>query len=229
MHIQDMIQNIPGLCAIKDIDSRYIAISNDALGKLFGAKSFRNDIMDSDIPGTVSKLSNDFILSDQDVMKHNKTIRALNFGSWSKNFSGMILCEKKPYHLNGKLIGVSFNSTPLDSTVIKSLRSIINFDLIKKINHSMNCSLTINQKYHKLSYNAQRTLFFLLFGLSNQAMATHLNVSQRTVEHYITELKVVFNSSKKSEIIENAISQGFAFDIPDSVLSTPQSIVLHSI
>lgn len=217
MNIQDVIWHLPGIVAIKDLEHRYIALSRDTANSIFEIDDYESGLKDCDIPGPISELSDTFVKSDKDVLASNVVQKALNIGKWSDEISGAMLAIKKPYYVDNKLIGVSINATMLDVRVHTSLRYLLNQDLLHSINKGSSHDLTVGYKYGNLSKRAQYCLFFLFHGISNKDIASSLKCSARTVEHYITELKDYFNVSKKSQVIDSAVSAGFPLDIPDFI------------
>lgn len=224
--LSDCFYNLPGIVAIKDIDHNYIALSKSALNQLFNKQDFVEGLKDSDIPGPISELSEIFIANDKEILQTQKPEKFLDIGVWSSLFSGALMSTKKPYILDGELKGVAIHATPIDANIFKLLRGVLNTDLLKKLNTDPALSMTVGKKYSLLSQNAQYCLYFLMFGLTNREIATHLNCSNRTIEHYIEELKNALNTDKKSSIIDAAISQGFAFDIPDFIFNKHSSFVI---
>lgn len=221
MIYQEFIANMPGYFAIKDKSSKYIALSNDASKDIFGLKDFRNNLMDYDIPGSMSLLSEAFIESDKEVIETQQTLKAINIGKWTDNLEGALIAEKKPFYVGESLEGVFISATKLNNDIFSLFRTIINSDLVKKIRDVKNCELSLNKKYCNLTSRSQVVLFFLLYGLSNKEIAVFLNCSHRTIEHNIDELKSIFAVDKKNQIVEAAISQGYALDIPDFITNKP--------
>lgn len=62
------------------------------------------------------------------------------------------------------------------------------------------------------------TLFYLLRGKSGNEIAAILKRSPRTIEKHIEALKLVFNCSKKSELIEKTLDSGCLNYIPKSFI-----------
>lgn len=62
------------------------------------------------------------------------------------------------------------------------------------------------------------TLFYLLRGKSRNEIAAIRKRSPRTIEKQIEALKLVFNCSKKSELIEKALDSGYLNYIPQSFI-----------
>ncbi len=74
--------------------------------------------------------------------------------------------------------------------------------------------------FENLTKRESEVLFFIARGKSTKCIANILNISSRTVEKHVENIKIKFNCRKKNEIIDYAISQGYIAIIPNSLLST---------
>lgn len=89
----------------------------------------------------------------------------------------------------------------------------------------------INKLYHNENYDVQqyfinkntdenltpkelKVLFFLLRGSTAKEIAKKMKLSNRTIEQYIDSIKNKFKCSTKSQIIDYAVSKGYAHIIP---------------
>lgn len=82
----------------------------------------------------------------------------------------------------------------------------------------------LNKQIYKVNYNAKDDfeltkrqhlcLYFLVRGKSAKEIARVLNLSPRTVESYITQLKIKFHCSSKNELVEKAIHLGYYTIVP---------------
>ena len=69
----------------------------------------------------------------------------------------------------------------------------------------------------KLSNREQECLYFILRGKSAKEISTILNLSSRTVEVYLNNLKLKFNCINKSQLIEFSIVEGYINFMPESL------------
>ena len=60
---------------------------------------------------------------------------------------------------------------------------------------------------------------FLLRGYSAKQIARCLNISSRTVEAHLNNLKIAFNVRNRAELISECIALGLASNIPKSLLN----------
>lgn len=78
-------------------------------------------------------------------------------------------------------------------------------------------SLT-NEKYnhYHLTKHESFCLFYLVRGNTAKLIAKKMNISFRTVETYLENIKIKLNCKNKSELIEKAIEEGFLTTIPNA-------------
>lgn len=79
------------------------------------------------------------------------------------------------------------------------------------------CAIESNYPEINLSERQMQCLYYLLRGKSASATAAILNLSKRTIETYIEEIKNKLGCINKSEIIELAITRGYIDIIPKSI------------
>ena len=72
----------------------------------------------------------------------------------------------------------------------------------------------------QLSERQSECLFFLLRGKTTKEVAHLLNLSPRTVESYINEIKFKLQCNTKSQLIEKAIHSGYLNIIPTNVFQS---------
>lgn len=70
-----------------------------------------------------------------------------------------------------------------------------------------------------LSKREEECLYFLIRGKSSKEIGRILNLSPRTVEHYIDNIKGKFGCDSKRNLIAKAIDAGYLYVIPDGVLA----------
>lgn len=70
----------------------------------------------------------------------------------------------------------------------------------------------------KLPLRQAQCLFFLLRGKPIKAIAKILCLSPRTIESYIENIKIRFNCSTKSELIDKAFERGYLNVLPRSLI-----------
>lgn len=79
----------------------------------------------------------------------------------------------------------------------------------------------LDSKYEglKLSPIESQCLFYLIRGKSTKMIAKVLNLSSRTVETYIEQIKSKMSCRTRSELIEIAIENGFLEIVPSGIIN----------
>lgn len=91
-------------------------------------------------------------------------------------------------------------------------------NLLQKSLHDQHHTNYFSIKDTHLSSRESECLFYLLRGKTAKQIARLLNLSPKTVEHYIENIKLKFQCQTKSELISKAIEQGFTNIIPKSIV-----------
>jgi DNA-binding CsgD family transcriptional regulator len=73
---------------------------------------------------------------------------------------------------------------------------------------------------NNLSEREMECLFFTLRGKSSKTIGKILNLSAKTVEYYIDQLKIKLNCKNKAELIEHALTNGYLNVLPNRLVST---------
>ena len=105
----------------------------------------------------------------------------------------------------------------------KLLRSELHSKESAKLLHYQSHSIiNTNNNNLKLSKRQLECWFYLLRGKTAKEIGKILNVSFRTIEAHIEQLKFKFDCSARSMLIEKAIIAGYMHDIPETLLEKKQ-------
>lgn len=211
-----LLNKLPGAIGFKDINSTYLG-GNKKLAAHMGYNHPRNIIglSDQDIRSKMVHLADKFIANDKHVMKHGEQ-QHIDVGLYPDGNYKVVLATKKPlYDECNNIVGVAFSRTDLNSSLLHKMLSKNDF---------LHCPgyFSIGHHYgnYKITNREAETLFFILRGYSAKEIALRLNLSRKTIEYYIQQLKNKFSCNKRSELIEKCISFGYFYNIPTSILST---------
>lgn len=81
--------------------------------------------------------------------------------------------------------------------------------LPQKISEIYDNYVATKSKNFKFSQRETECLYFLVRGKTAKGIAQILNLSVRTIESYISNLKIKLGCYSKTELIEKAIENGF--------------------
>ena len=226
---KDLISNIfnqmPGYFLLKDLNSVYVA-GNRATAKLFGFNKCKQlaGITDYDIKCEAANHASLFIKQDETLKKTGNNIQVLDIHTYANKEIKVLLINKSLLkEKNGKIALINCYCVELTNQFISSIAYKLTKDksfeskhnLIKESKHYY-----LNQKYGdlKLSKRQSQCMFYLLRGKTASMIAILLNLSTRTVESYIEEIKYKMGCNSKTQIIEKSIMLGFVEIIPDGIL-----------
>jgi DNA-binding CsgD family transcriptional regulator len=153
-------------------------------------------------------------------------MKFLVYDCYANEIRKVLFGEKCPFFDDrGKIIGVMCNVFDISNLKLLDLgQLLINFK--KKSSHSLDIydnffCYKIEQDDFKydLSPRQQECLFFIIRGKTAKMVAQELNISYKTVEIYIEQIKNKLNCSSKNDLIEKAMADGYMNIIPSSLFS----------
>lgn len=144
--------------------------------------------------------------NDTDVLSSGK-IKLVN----EKLLSGTdFLSIKTPLYNESKVIGLcgitlSFSSSNLSdfTDVLVEVNKLFQNPSLDKEFDKLNSTFLINKP--KLTSREQDCLYFYMKGFSSKETAEKLNLSPRTIEYYIDNIKSKLGVGKRSELIKRAL------------------------
>lgn len=165
---------------------------------------------DFDVPSKLANGAAEFIKIDHLVRSSKKKFTSIEFLETLGGWKG-VLVEKKILpdgHLFCQAIEVE--KTPL----IPLTQKLANYS--KKNNNNV---WLLSEDYPNMNLSArqQQCLFYTIQGKTAKEIGAILNLSPRTIESYIEQIKNVLNCYSKSALVEKAFAEGFAYFVPASV------------
>ena len=227
----NLFNQLPGCWGCKDINSKYIKVNKEY------ARLFDSDLPDDyigltdfDLPGERSHFAEEFQAQDKEVIRTGKQMRVLNI-HLDKNKKGWRahLFTKSPWRdVDNKIVGVIFSGMELKDTAILEVGHWICRATEMNTNTSDKSifTTTVPQSNIKLNARESEVLFFLLYGKKPQYIASSLDLSVKTIDNYVGQLREKFNVGTKNQLIEMALDLGYSSHIPNSLIKRPISIIL---
>jgi DNA-binding CsgD family transcriptional regulator len=205
----------------KDINSVYTAINKDC-AELFGIKKGRHfsGFTDHDIPCKISEFSEQFQQQDKQVIASGQPLKIIEIHLCSKNQWQVMLNTKNPLRdENNDIVGTFACCINITKQLGQLQHLFSSMQMIQSAKKSTlnRGSYILHQENIEpfLTKRQMDCLFYLMRGKTAKETASLLNLSKRTVEYYIAQMKNTFLCHTKSELIDLAISQGFMNIIPD--------------
>ncbi len=220
--LSHIISQMPGFVAWKTVDSVYAA-TNELCAKLAGYKNVDSYLgtKDYDWKCDAVEIADKIIAQDKLVLETKKQWRSFNVLKFSHSLTYYYSQKSVIYAPNNDILGILFIGTILtDTATLKILNSISQYDpekSEKKVQHKI---YSISDSAHELhlTRRQEECLFYILRGKNAKTIAKILGLSFRTIEVYINELKVKFQCSCKSSLIEKAIELGYFYRVPISLI-----------
>ncbi|MBS0358625.1 MAG: helix-turn-helix transcriptional regulator [Proteobacteria bacterium] len=213
----------PGLYGGKDLSGCYLYLSDD-FAPLFGYRSLDHFMehtrTDYDIKAKAVELAPVLIEEDKKVVTNECAIKMVTFACFTNDTWSLMYAEKKPIYKDNKIYGVA--SSYIEVTEKRMQSFLLNsceknyFFENKKKQFSFNFQQNHNEKL--FSKRESECLFFVIRGKACSEIASILGIKRRTVEVYVDNLKEKLKVFNKSQLIEKALSLGYYFIIPESII-----------
>ena len=232
--LQVLFDQMPGCWGCKDKDSVFM-YGNKEYAKIIGIKEEQHlDVIgrtDFDMPCDTVNCAGLFRQQDKTVMTSEQKLRILDIHPFAgKEWKAYIFTKTPLYDDNKNVSGTIFHGVNITSPTVLELGSLLSrmTSNIQDNLLSSQSSFLLKHKFNeiKLSDREAECLFFLLRGKTAKLIAAYLGISPRTVEEYITHLKIKFNAQNKYELIDNALQAGFLNTIPEGLFKTQLSLIL---
>ncbi len=221
-----------GVWGCKDENSVFM-YANEEYGKIIGLKHHYEVIgrTDFDMPCETVNCAHLFQLQDKEVILTSKKMRILDIHPFAGHEWRAYIFTKVPLiDETNKVIGTIFHGADITSSNIIELGCILS-----KISDNKSGDESLGQSSYllgknldklKLSDRQTEILFYLLRGKTVKKIALLLNISPRTTEDYLEQLKNKFNAINKHELIDKAINLGYLNLIPERLFNKQLSIIL---
>jgi len=210
--------SLPATVFWKDIQGVFLGC-NDAMAELASLSSRHAVVGFTDVELIGEKAAMQFVNNDREVIKSGRT---LVFDEYYRDGKGVLIkgiSTKAPlFDLQGNLVGlwgVSFLETVLDDAHNKL--APITFDGRSGYHNALSQTRQLTNRHVKtksdpieaLSTREKQCLQLVAKGLSAKAIGEELELSKRTVETYIDNVKSKLGCINKTELVVAAIKYKF--------------------
>lgn len=191
----EIMESLPLYLYAKDIQGKYLYINNYHAKQL----GFRqcDDIIgltDRDLNCLPKEQAINLQINDKKIIASGNRNTFIEPVTLVNNDKPILVSQKLPlYSREKKIIGIMGASFAINSEMLNSKF------FHKKLGNLISTSLVANCKLSKRQYDC---LYLLLKGFATKQIAQRLNLSPRTIEHYINIIKQKFNCSTRQDIIE---------------------------
>lgn len=222
LYNQDLIDQLPGLFYIVDLESKFLHVNN-VFTQWTGFKSCESliDRTYTDMRCRAAERHLYFKEQDHLAIASMKPVTILAYVCYAHDWL-VVFGEKYPLKSpTGELLGIVSHFRDITKYHLIDLYRFLNVGKTKNLipQQQIEYILAEYDPELELSPRQSQCLFFLLRGKSYKEIAHILNISTRTSEGYITEIKTKLNCVSKSELIDLAISKGYMNIIPKGMLN----------
>lgn len=222
--LSSMIEQMPGPCAFKDQDSTFVyankefkvVIGLDPQQDLRGLTNF-------DLPAGMASMAEAFRQQDKYVMERQIAITSVIVHRYERANCRAFIVVKKPFcDQETNIRGVLFHGTEITAIHAGAVEAYPQRLRPKHISISSlrreSLVITDSEMNIEMTRRESEILYFLLRGGTAKRIANALSISSRTVEQYIEMLKNKFAAPRKSDLIEQAMSMGYLYVVPETLL-----------
>lgn len=219
------LETSPAWFAWKDEEARFLgcteetaAMCNSSVEKALGKNELEHDSIFAE------SFKQFFLSEDQHVLKTGQRYQA--FGSFDYADTRRHLCYTKErlwdeHHQKFIVLGLGIE---MPEYVINFLGQNLNKNLSHKphesgfVLHFSNVNFTPLENNIQLSSREEECLFLILRGETSKGMARILNISARTVEFHMDNLKTKLGCVRKNQLLKAAVELGYQSFIPERFL-----------
>ena len=215
-----LLSTLPGYIGLKDHNSRIFLVNNNvaALTGYASPQCFLDkEIFDEDLNCQASELMDEFIEQDQRVFTSKKVVKELIYAQYANGQPYVFYNERYPIvNSQNEVIAIWCAATDITNINIidfsMAYTQLTDYYLNGKSKRQFIINLSDDSDdtdENELSKRQYQCIYYLLRGYSAKQIANQLGISSRTVETHIHRLKVKYQCTSKSQLIETVLSHGF--------------------
>lgn len=206
-----LIDSLPCIYILKDIHSNYLCFNQEAL-RVSQISKREGVIGKTDIDMPWREFSDRYMDQDKRVMR-GETLFNIDPTIRTDGSKILLLTKKAPIYSNsGKIIAVSGVSFELSRDKFSNLLTLLASSGLTFSDFSFDSQERSSQfRYEDIEFSPRQAQVVgrLLRGHSAESASKALNISRRTVETHIENIKNILNYDKKSDLINMAFEKGF--------------------
>lgn len=231
--IKYLFDQMPGAWGCKDKESTFI-YANEEYGKIIGVRNHEDitGMTDYDMPCDTVKCAGMFREQDKTVISTGKRMRILDIHPFSGQVWKAYIFTKTPLlNEEKRIVGTVFHGMDITDASMLEMGTVLTRLAVESVPNDLLGGQTSylignNFKNIKLTERQSECLFYLLRGKTAKQMAKILNISHRTIEEYLEQLKCKFNVVTKYDLINKAIECGYLNVIPETLFNRQLSLKL---
>jgi DNA-binding CsgD family transcriptional regulator len=206
--------------------------TNELTATLLGFKTSEECIgkTDYDIKCEAVKLADQFREEDKLVLETKKSYKSIKILKLANDRTVIFHSIKKPlYGINNEFMGIYHEGIILPSNCYaKALNYLAKVNPKNPNQIFFNTPIEIKhtkEKYLDLTDSQKECMFIYCHVKTAKSIANILNLSHRTVENHLTNVKNKLNCLNESQLFDKCYTEGYIYNIPGSLLSNGGVII----
>lgn len=200
-----------GLNAWKNPDSTYLSMT-DFTARMVGFKRGFDAVgaTDYDLACPAVESANLFQTVDQDVLARNQNRQSVAFDEYTDGWKLFCAEHIVVQNLAGKPIGLMIGGQEITALPLLSFGVALNQIFREKIIHRKSFIADLAPRYEALDLSEKQSqcLFYYLNGYAAKEIAKLLQLSSRTIETHIENIKCLLDCSTKRQLFEKISHAG---------------------
>ncbi len=219
-----MIPALPGLHGIVDLQGRFLSISNqfaNYIGYQSSEDLLGQGVTYKDVKTSAIELVDIFYDEDKFVTKSKNELKQIAYCGYQEGMRWLLGSKQPIYNESGQVQSIGMSYIDITSTELANYYSRLHHG-----NKSKQLVYYIKASFENKLFTRRESecLYYILRGKSASMIGKLLNISKRTVESHIENIKNKLVCDTKSQVIEQAMDLGYYYIIPDSILNQITSV-----
>lgn len=223
---EKILRQLPGMILCMDTNHIFTFANAQAVSNLgFENETQMLGLTSSNIRCRAVECADQFIQQNILVMREETPLKILDIQLYANNKPLFLLTNKVPFydsnhHVNATLIHCNeITHRMLLNITMAIAHSDRKYRNKKNLYQRSYTVIENGSKKNKLSARELECLFYLVRGKSRKETGSILNLSSRTVGHYLDNIKIKLDCNNKSDLIEMAVEGNLINYIPESIFS----------
>lgn len=197
----------PGYSSWKNLKSEFIAVNNTT-AKMLGFKNFAQMLgtTDYDLPGVSAKNAKVAIKTDQETLTLNTDRHLIFYGEYPDGWKLWYGSHTVIQNSQQDPIALAITALEITALPLLNMGIALNEILQERISQKRIFCMEVIENYRGLNLSKRQSecLFYILNGLTAKETAAILNISPRTVEAHIGQVKDLLKCHTKQQLREKS-------------------------
>lgn len=212
--VQEVLNQMPSVFSLVSLDAE-VLMCNRHYAELIGAKS-EFDLIGMPTRFKAMAVEPEALLSFAEMNRRamqGEHISSFEMHRYCGDYFRAFVSNKRPFfNSDGVIIGVIFCANEILSPTLNEIKALVNREgmIVSDLVHT-NIQSYLDEEAEKYVYLTRREsecLFYLARGYSSREIGEMLDLSSRTIESYLNNVKAKLSCTRRSELCSFAIDSG---------------------